>query len=74
MVPDIYNSLAEKINFTYTLQKSRDGSWGSVNQVGVGPGTFHDFYSLPMICTIFSCNFVPRKNNFNPITMIYNKI
>ena len=33
MLPDIYNSLAERMNFTYTLQRSRDGNWGSVDRV-----------------------------------------
>ena len=34
MMADVFNSLAEKANFTYTLQKSRDGNWGSLNEVG----------------------------------------
>jgi hypothetical protein len=58
MVPDIYNSLAEKMNFTYTLQKSRDGSWGSVDQVSDGLGTFHDFI-LHYLYNMFSFNFAP---------------
>ena len=33
MIPDIYNSLAEKINFTYTLQMARDGQWGTIDKV-----------------------------------------
>ena len=32
-VPDIYNSVAEKLNFTYTLQFSKDGGWGSIDKV-----------------------------------------
>ena len=57
MVPDIYNSLAEKINFTYTLRKSRDGSWGSVDQVSGRFGNFNDLYSLSIIYQIYSRTF-----------------
>ena len=36
VVPDIFNSLAEQLNFTYTLQFSRDGGWGSIDEVRFG--------------------------------------
>ena len=36
LVPDIFNSLAEKMNFTYSLQPSRDGMWGNIDEVSNG--------------------------------------
>ena len=36
LVPDIFNSLAEKMNFTYGLQPSRDGMWGNIDEVSNG--------------------------------------
>ena len=32
-VPDVFNSVAQKLNFTYSLQVSRDGGWGSIDNV-----------------------------------------
>ena len=32
MVPDIFNSLARQLNFTYSIAMSRDGQWGSIGQ------------------------------------------
>jgi len=31
LVPDIFNSMARHLNFTFTLALSRDGAWGSKN-------------------------------------------
>ena len=36
LVPDIFNSLAEKMNFTYGLQPSGDGMWGNIDEVSKG--------------------------------------
>ena len=35
LVPDVYNSVAEQLNFTYTLQPSTDGYFGSKDKVCV---------------------------------------
>ena len=35
IVPDLYNFLAEHLNFTYTLQLSSDGKWGTTEKVRV---------------------------------------
>ena len=32
LIPDIFNSLARHLNFTYSIATSRDGNWGSVNK------------------------------------------
>ena len=32
MIPDIFNSLARHLNFTYSIALSRDGQWGSVDK------------------------------------------
>jgi len=40
--PDIINSLADMLNFTYTLQFSRDGNWGSPNKNGSWNGGIRD--------------------------------
>ena len=44
-MPDIYNSVADKLNFTYTLQFSQDGNWGSVDQVCCSVGLFDVYRS-----------------------------
>ena len=42
MVPDIFNSLAIKLNFTYTLQLPRDGKWGRRDEHGKWSGIVRD--------------------------------
>ena len=42
MVPDIFNSLAVKLNFTYTLQLPRDGKWGRRDAQGRWSGIVRD--------------------------------
>ena len=32
MVPDIFNSLAKQLNFTYSIAMSRDRNWGSLDK------------------------------------------
>ena len=34
LVPDIYNSLARVLNFSYSLSNPKDGKWGAVGQDG----------------------------------------
>ena len=45
MVPDIYRALARRMNFTYSLDLSRDGKWGGRNRVG-------DIKHFPVFYTI----------------------
>ena len=33
IVPEVFNSLADKLNFTYSLQFSRDGKYGGEDKV-----------------------------------------
>ena len=42
MIPDIVNSLARQLNFTYSIALSRDGQWGSVNKDGDWSGIIRD--------------------------------
>ena len=32
MIPDIFNSIAKQLNFTYSIAMSRDRNWGSLNK------------------------------------------
>ena len=32
MIPDIFNSLAKQLNFTYSIAMSRDRNWGSLDK------------------------------------------
>ena len=41
-VPDIFNSLAIKLNFSYDLSKPRDGKWGAINEHGEWNGLIKD--------------------------------
>ena len=39
ILPDIYNSLAKDLNFTYTLARPTDGKWGMQDKVSCSPST-----------------------------------
>ena len=42
LIPDIFNSLARRLNFTYILSNPRDGKWGAVDENGEWNGIIKD--------------------------------
>jgi len=42
VVPDIFESLASSLNFTFSLDLPRDGRWGSEDESGLWSGIFKD--------------------------------
>ena len=42
LVPDIFNSLAATMNFSYKLSQPRDGNWGAIDEEGSWNGMIRD--------------------------------